>query len=266
LGRYSWYDRSAVVHTVTIATPLIAFVSVVLWFSVNPLSPNPAVEGSMANPLGLITSNFVYDGSINIENIVASLAFLLVVCFYFPRELRVFLIYLLPVAAVGAGALAEFTAISTPYVSLHLCSQACSFYGMSGVASAAIGFTTACFLVLFGAMALQSRKMISMREGAAARIVGPKGKLLVVCAFVAYILVLLLISNAIPLPEHSSGGGGGSPGGPSIPAVFVQAPPVALVHSASLVYGFLLCLGAFVQVNRHYHLMVTHPNADAGPR
>jgi hypothetical protein len=27
-----------------------------------------------------------------------------------------------------------------------------------------------------------------------------------------------------------------------------------LVHSASLVYGFLLCLATFVQVNRRYHI------------
>lgn len=238
------------VHAVAVAAPLTGFVAVILWFSVNPLRPSPGVEGSIANPLGLVVSNFVYDGSINIENIVVSLAFLLFVCLYYPKVLGMFLAYLLPLVAVAAGALAEFTAVSTPYISLPVCTESCSFYGMSGVASAAVGFTAASFLVLFGVIFLQKRRVLSVQEGGA--MTRPKSQALLVCAFVAYVLMLLAISGVIAIPSPPTVHSGS---GPSVPAVFVQAPPVALVHSASLFYGFLLCVGVFVQVNRRYHLL-----------
>jgi len=147
-----------VLHAAIISAPVIVFTSIIVWFSQNRISPNPTVEASAANPLGLLTSNFVYDGSINIENIAISSVFLLIVCLYYPKQLRIFMVYLLPFIAVAAGALAEFTAISSPYVSSPLCAQSCSFYGMSGVASATVGFTFASFLIAFGLVILQRMK------------------------------------------------------------------------------------------------------------
>jgi len=221
------------------------------------------VEASAANPLGLLTSNFVYDGSINVENIILSSAFLLVVCLFYPSRLRIFLVYLLPLVALAAGGLAEFTAISSPYLSLPLCAQSCSFYGMSAVASAAVGFTSATFLVAFGLIAVQKVRERTPGRGFAAslRWTGLRSEAVLSSAFVAYLVLLLLFSGVIALPgAPSSAGSSSSP--PSPPAILTQTPPVMLVHSASLVYGFLLCLATFMQVNRRYHVFASDTQRD----
>jgi hypothetical protein len=245
-----------VLHAAVISAPVIVFTSIIVWFSQNRISPNPTVEASAANPLGLLTSNFVYDGSINIENIVASSVFLLIVCLYYPKQLRIFMVYLLPFIAVAAGALAEFTAISSPYVSLPLCAQSCSFYGMSGVASATVGFTFASFLIAFGLIILQRMKgRLSIKQSTllTGRI-GLTSQVILVSAFVVYLVLLLVFSGVIALPSSPSSTSSSSSSPPPPPAILTQAPPVLLVHSASLVYGFLLCLATFVQVNRRYHI------------
>jgi hypothetical protein len=244
-----------VLHAAIISAPVIVFTSIIVWFSQNRISPNPTVEASAANPLGLLTSNFVYDGSINIENIAISSVFLLIVCLYYPKQLRIFMVYLLPFIAVAAGALAEFTAISSPYVSSPLCAQSCSFYGMSGVASATVGFTFASFLIAFGLVILQRMKgRLSIKQSTL--LTGRTGltsQVILVSAFVVYLVLLLVFSGVIALPSSpSSSSSSSSP--PPPPAILTQAPPVLLVHSASLVYGFLLCLATFVQVNRRYHI------------
>jgi hypothetical protein len=252
-------DWTALLHTSVILAPVIIFTSLFIWFSENRISPNPAVEASAANPVGLLTSNFVYDGSINVENIIASSIFLLIICLYYPRELRLSMVYLLPVVAVVAGALAELTAISSPYVSLPLCNQSCSFYGMSGVASAMVGFTFASFFISFGLVILQgmNRKFAIQGSTLIQKTTGLSQAILV-SSFATYVVLLLIFSGLIRLPTHPSAhpGQGNSTSIPP-PAILTQTPPVALVHSASLVYGFLLCLAAFVLLNRRYHILVS---------
>jgi hypothetical protein len=246
-------------RAVVVIAPLIVFVSIILWFSQNPLSPNPSVEASTANPVGYLVSNFVYDGITNIENIVVSIVFLPIVCFYFPTELRILAVYLLPFITVGAGALAEFTAISAPYVSVHFCPSSCSFYGMSGVASATIGFTVACFSVSFSLVVLQNRGRISLKRENGSDVTLPaQSQLVLVATFVAYLILLLFFAGLLQLPVHSVGhpsSGGTSSPPPPPPAILVESPPVAFVHSASLLYGFVLCLAIFIQVNRRYHIL-----------
>lgn len=257
LSRRSWYERLDLPHAVAVSAPVVVFVTVILWFALNPISPGPAVEASAANPTGLLTSNFVYDGSINIENILASSVFLLVVFLYYPRDFRFFLACLLPVVAVGAGALAEFTAISSSYVSLPFCSKSCSFYGMSGVASGMIGFAVASFLIALGLMVLQGRGRLSARNWDSRLERGWRGPVVLLSTFVGYVALLLFFSGLIAFPSpasvsgHQGGGGVSSPP----PAILTQTPPVALVHSASLVYGFLLCLAVFMRVNQRYHIV-----------
>lgn len=236
--------------------PILLFTLVIVWFSRNPISPEPPVEASIANPAGFLTSNFVYDGYVNIENIVASSAFVLLVCAYYPRDFRFFVACLLPLAAVGAGALAELTTVSTSYVNLTFCSGSCSFYGMSGIASGMIGFAVASFLIALGVFVLRLRGRHGVKDWNAVFGNGPTGLVLLLSMFVAYIIVLLFFSGLIALPAAASGGnppGGASPGPP---AILTQTPPVALVHSASLVYGFLLCLAVLVRVNRRYRILV----------
>lgn len=260
-----------VLQAALISAPLIVFASIIFWFSRNPISPNPTVEGSVANPLGLITSNFVYDGWTNIENIILASVFLLIVCLYYPKKVRIFIVYPLPFLAVASGGLAMLTAISSPYVSLSFCALTCSFYGMSGIASAMVGFTFASFFISFGLIIIQETK----GEPATKQNIILRGRTrlrsqaILACAFVVYVLLLLLFAGVIALPNPSSGNqppGNSSQGTtpPPPPPIFTQTPPTLLVHSASLVYGFLLCLATFFLVNRRYHIFVSPVRQDRG--
>lgn len=227
MSRPSWYQREVLWHTAVIATPIVAFTLVILWFSRNPISPGPAVEASIANPAGFLTSNFVYDGSINIENIVASSAFVLLVCTYYPRGFRFFLACLLPIAAVGAGALAELTTVSASYINLPFCSGSCSFYGMSGVASGTIGFAIASFLIALGISVLRLRGRLVVKNGNTIFGNGRTGLVVLLSMFVIYMILLLFFSGLITLPSAVSGShppGGVSSGPP--PAILTQTPPV----------------------------------------
>jgi hypothetical protein len=266
-------DRNLALQAALISAPLVVFASIIFWFSRNPISPDPAVEASAANPAGLITSNFVYDGWTNLENIVLASVFLLVVClFFYPKRLRVFMVYPVPFLAVAAGGLAMLTAISSPYVSLPFCAPSCSFYGMSGVASAMVGFTFASFFISFGLLSVQGtgegqatgRSVVVSRRNRSRR------QAILASALVAYVLLLLLFAGVIALPRSPSGShasGNSSQGTtppPPPPPIFTQSRPTLLVHSASLVYGFLLCLATFFLVNRRYHIFDSPVQQDSG--
>jgi hypothetical protein len=256
VSRTPWWNPA--LRAAATAAPVIVFTAIFILFSQYRISPNAAVEASVANPLGLVTSNFVYDGAINIENITASSAFLLVVCLYYPKDLRIFMAYVLPFSAVAGGGLAELTAISSPYLGPNLCAQSCSFYGMSAIASAMIGFTFAAFFISFGLIIVQQAKgKISIGQNT---IPFPRTSLrsgaVLASAFAVYVILLLVFSGLIVFPTSPTGNpGGNSSAPPPPPAILTQSPPVALVHSASITYGFLLCLTTFVFVNRRYHIL-----------
>jgi hypothetical protein len=240
-----------------LTTPLAAFTSVMLWLSRYPIHPSAGVEASASNPAGLLTSNCVYDGAINVENIAVSCVFLLILCLYLPRRVGVYLVYLLPVFAVVAAGLAELTAISTRYADLSVCSQACSFYGMSGVAGGMVGFTFAGFFIIFGLTILEATgKLSSAGLESTFGKSDLRGQVVLLSAFLVYIFALLLISGLIALPSPAvpgqtvSGSSGVSP-----PAILTQTPPVALVHTASLAYGFFFCLATFILANRRYRII-----------
>jgi len=246
----------AVVSIAIFSAPTAAFAAIIAWFSQNPISPNPSVEASAGNLVGLLTSNFVYDGQINIENIAASSVFLVLACLYFPRRIRLYLLYLVPFVSVGAGALAELTAISSPYANLPWCTKSCSFYGMSGVASAMIGFTFASFVLAFAFGIFRGKNGQSAPLNRARIKTVLRGQTILLAAFAIYVLLLLVFSGLIALPSVPSSA---STSGPSPPAILTQTPPVLLVHSASLFYGFLLCLATFVQLNRRYRVFGSRP-------
>lgn len=258
MSRIGWLGRNKPFDATFVVLPVAIFSSVIIWFSQNPINPSPAVEASLANPVGLLISNFVYDGVINIENVVTSSVFLLVACLYYPKELRIVVAYLLPIVAIAAGGLAELTAISASYTSLRVCGVECSFYGMSGVASAAVGFTTACFFIAFAMVILRNMGLLTFRDGSnSPRLTSARGRTVLVYSFIAYVLLLLFFSGLLTFPvaviSHQTSGGDFP--GPSPPAVLIQTPPVAFVHSASLLYGFLFCVAAFIYVNRRYRLL-----------
>ncbi len=241
---------------VVLLLPILSFGSVIMWFSVYPIDPSPSFEASLANPLGLITSNFVYDGAVNVENILASSVFLLIVCLYYPPGVRSLVVYLLPFVTVGTGGLAELTAMTSAYANLRICYLSCSFYGMSGVASAAIGFTGACFLVSFGLIVLRKKGRLALAEESnLSRLTAARGQVVLVFSFVVYLLLLLLFSGLLVFPVteigHQTVGGGSS----SAPAILIQTPPAAFVHSASIIYGFVLCLTILVMVNRRHQIV-----------
>jgi len=253
--------RGDFLKAIVLICPLVLFLSAVLWFSHNPVSPTPANEASLANPLGFLTSNFVYDGIVNIENILTSSGFLLLVCIFYPRNFRILAVWLLPLVALGAGALAEFTAISTHYTSLGICTIPCSFYGMSAIASGTIGFTVACFLIWFGLEWFGRDR--SFQSDAAPNAQLRRNQVIVIVAFVSYILLLLLFSGILGLliltPTHPQTSTGTSVVSPPPPAVLTEPAPTAFVHSAGLVYGLLFCISLFFQVNRHYHIFGLAP-------
>jgi hypothetical protein len=244
-------------HAAIVCLPVVAFTLLMVLLSLDRIAPSAAVEGSSANPVGILTSNFVYDGSVNVMNIVTSSAFLLVVFLYYPRTLRTLAAYLLPLVAVAAGGFAELTAISTVYATPRICGVSCSFYGMSGVSNAVIGFTVASFLTCFGLMLLHRRGRLTPAKGSPLRASRSRNQLGLMVAFVLYLALLLVFAGVIALPTSGTPSqGSGTTGPPPPPAIFTQAPPTAFVHSASLTYGFLLCVGAVYLVGRRYEVFI----------
>ncbi len=255
-----------VLQLTLVGLPVAAFVLVMVWLSEDRIAPSAAVEGSSSNPLGILTSNFVYDGSVNVLNIVASSVFLLLVLLYYPKALRTFLAYLLPFVAVACGGFAELTAISTVYATPAICGTSCSFYGMSGVSNGVVGFTIASFLVCFGIMILQKRGRLATMERTPLRSSRPRNQIGLVLAFCGYLVLLLIFAGLIVFPTTGQGAPGtGTAGPPPPPAIFAQTPPVAFVHSASLAYGFLLSIGVFLLVNRRYRIFVPSASQDPAP-
>ncbi len=245
-----WKNRITT-HNALVSLPVVTFTLVIIWFSENKITPTPTVEASAANPIGLLISNFVYDGSINFENIVTSCMFLLIVFLYLPKMLRTFSAFLLPFVAVAAGGIAELTVI---YAGPSICSKYCSFYGMSGVSSAIIGFTVANFAISLAYIILQRTENITGKQKASANSTQFRSQIFLSLAFVIYLVLLLIFAGVIALPAAHNPSSSGTTVPPP-PAIFTQTPPVALVHATSLAYGFLLAMSIFVVVNRRYHIL-----------
>lgn len=266
-GPLSGAPASRFRRALAVALPVVGLSSVMLLLSVYRISPSSSVDGSSGNPLGILTSNFVYDGSVNVENVVASSAFLFVVFMYLPSTIRTFSAYLLPLVAVVVGGFAQLTAISSAYVVPRVCGASCSFYGMSGVSNATIGFTLASFVACVGLASLQSRGRLVATESQMLQLKGFRNRLVLAGAFVAYLCVLLLFAGLLTLPfRHPTVSG---PGGQTIsvppPAILTQPPPTALVHAASVTYGFVFCVLILVVVNRRYRVFVRPGRAGIVP-
>jgi len=262
-GRGLHPSAGDVLQVIVVCLPIAAFSLVMVWLSEDRIAPSAAVEGSSTNPLGILTSNFVYDGSVNVLNIVTSSVFLLLVLLYYPRVLRILSAYLLPFIAVACGGFAELTAISTVYATPAVCGASCSFYGMSGVSNGVVGFTIASFLICFGIMVLQRRGRLATIERTPFRSNRARNQIGLVLAFSVYLVLLLAFAGLIVVPSAGQAAPGtGSAAPPPPPAIFTQTPPVAIVHSASLTYGFLLSIGIFFLVNRRYRIFVPSTGGD----
>jgi len=250
--------RRDLLHVTLTSLPIVALNLTMVWFTVHRISPSPSVEGSSSNLFGLITSNFVYDGLGNVENLVTSSGFLLFVFLYYPAMLRILSAFLISFAAVAIGVFAELTTVSTVYFTPRICGGACTFYGMSAVSNAVVGFTLASFITCFFLMALQVRVRPRSTQIAPALMTRYRDKIVLISVFVLYLALLLLYAGLIGLPASSghvvSGAGGVSP---SPPAILTQSPPEWLVHTTSLSYGFAMFAAIFVVVNGRYRFFVT---------
>lgn len=220
-----------------VVAPLIAFAAAFFWFSKYQISQNPTVNASASNPLGFLLSNFVYDGFINIENLIISCLFLAIIFLYYPRYLRITSALFMPLAAISSGVVAELAAIS-------LCVESCSFYGMSGVAGGIIGFTFANFSISFGLLFLHKDGKIGSQFRAP--LLGNRlaNKLMLVSSFIAYILLLLIFSGFFEI--RSGGSSNQFPVTVQIPETIAASPQsVQIGHTTGIVFGFAFFLALF---------------------
>ena len=231
-------DRRAggrLLASVLVYVPLLLFDILFIWLSENPISPNPGLEASARNLSGLLYSNFVYDGITNTDFIVIGSAFLVIVLLYCPRRLRTFVALLLPFVAIAAAGLSEGISILSPFSKPPWCIENCPFYGMSGVASASVGYTFASFFVALVVMfAIKAAKVKSEQE-TPVELGRFRNQLALSTLFIVYLTLFLLYF---------------------LGAFTGQTPAVIIVHYVSFATGLLISPIIWVLVNHHYSLFV----------
>lgn len=239
------FDLKKALGAALVAAPIIIFVSIYAWFSKYPIAQNPSVNASLDNPFGFLISNFVYDGLINIENLLISCFFLFIIFLYYPRALRARVAFFLPLIALLSGVAAELAAVST-------CVQSCSFYGMSGVVGGIIGFTFANFSISFGFLFLvRSRKV---KEPFRAPLLENRfrNQAILMISFITYVFSILVFSGFFTL--HSGGPTNQFPITVQIPETITsQSQPVQIGHTTGIAFGFLFFLALFSWTNHRFH-------------
>ena len=236
-------DRHRIIsEAAPVLSPILGLVLVFIWFSIHTIPEGENINASLANPIGFLISNFVYDGLTNIENIVLSCAFLLAIFLFCPTFLRIRSAIFLPAIAVTSGAIAELAAAVT-------CGNACSFYGMSGVAGGIIGFTFANFSIIL-------ELMFSTRHEKKVHNNFTKDKLprfSVPVLLVAYILLLFLVSGFFAI--HPTSTNNPFPITIQVPvSIAGESQSVQVGHFTGLAFGFSLCLALLLYyVKRRPH-------------
>lgn len=227
--------------TIIVVSPIVSVFLIFLWFSINPISQDTSINASFSNPIGFLISNFVFDGYINVENIVLSCVFLLAIFFFFPGRLKTRSALFFPAIAVTSGAIAELAAALA-------CNQACSFYGMSGVAGGIIGFTIGNYFVAFGIVffggKFENAYMMNEKnaKGRVARLVLP-------ILLSSYIILLLIISGFFSI--HPATGNSPFPITIQIPvSITTESQPVQVGHTTGIAIGFLLYLAVVLAVSK----------------
>lgn len=229
-----------------VVAPIVAFVSIYMWFSKYPLAQNPSVNASLNNPLGFLVSNFVYDGFINIENLIISCLFLFLIFLYYPRALMNVVALFLPLVAILSGVVTELAAVFT-------CVQYCSFYGMSGVAGGIVGLTFANFSIAFGLIFLARTGRVRERFRAPLLRNEFRNQLILVAALIIYVLSLLTFSGFFAF--NSAGPTNPFPITVQIPETISNQPhEIQIGHTTGIAFGFLFSIGIFYWVNRRFHL------------
>lgn len=219
-----------------VLSPILAIVLVFVWLTIHPIAQDPNIDASIINPIGFLVSNFVYDGILNVENIVISCAFLLVIFVFCPPFLRILSSLFLPAIAVASGAIAELAAVLT-------CGTACSFYGMSGIAGGVIGFTFANFFIIFVLIFVAK----PTREAIKAEVVKPNylPKFAVSGIFVAYVILLFLLSGFFAINTTSTNNP--FPVTIQVPiSIAGESHSVQVGHSIGIAFGFLVCLALLI--------------------
>ena len=216
-----------------VISPILIIILLFVWFSLHTIAQNPNIDASIVNPIGFLISNFVYDGILNVENIVLSCAFLLAIFLFHPSFLRIRSALILPAIAIASGATAELAAVIT-------CGTACSFYGMSGVAGGVIGFTFANFSVVFGLMFFPkpAGKTQNIADKTSENLLQ---KFTAIGLLVAYVFLLLLLSGFFAI--HSTSTNNPFPVTIQVPvSIAGESQSVQVGHTFGLAFGFLLCL------------------------
>lgn len=212
-----------------------------LWFSMNPITQGVSINASFRNPVGFLISNFVFDGYINVENIALSCAFLLAVFLFLPGRLKSMSALFFPAIAVASGAIAELAAALA-------CNQACSFYGMSGVAGGIIGYAIGNYFVAFG-IAFISRKFEYVYRIDEKRARFRAARFVLPILLSSYIISLLIISGFFSIRHTASN---------TFLPITIQVPvsiatesqPVQLGHTTGIAIGFLLFLVVVLAVSK----------------
>lgn len=216
-----------------ILTPVVGVALIFIWYSIHTIAQGTTVNASIANPIGFIIANFVYDGLVNIENIVLSCAFLFVLFLFCPTFLRIRTALLFPAIAVASGVIAMLAATFT-------CGTACSFYGMSGVAGGVVGFTFANFCVVIGlAFFRTNARSAHIRRYSDAEDKLPRYSVFVL--LVSYIILLLVISGFFAI--HPTSTSNPFPIIVQIPiSIASESQSVQVGHSTGISFGFSLSL------------------------
>lgn len=232
------------------AAPIVFIASLYLWFSIHPLTPSPQLNAATGNPLGFLVSNFVYDGVINLENIGASCIFLLFLFLFCPKHLRIISGIFFPFIVLFSGSMTELAAISA-------CGSGCSFYGMSGAAGGAVGFTIACTAVTFGYLLKNERAGKLKKAGFG-------------LSLIVYVVLLLFFAGFVAFPT-SPQTQATSPISPTtqpasvswqqpqsvvpvlvhVPSMIAQEPrSVQIGHGVGVLSGLLFFVALFVKSSR----------------
>lgn len=223
-----------------VLSPLIATAAVFVFLTKYALSEGPDINASLGNPLGFLISNFVYDGLINIGNIVLSCVFLLIIFLFYPRFLKIRSALFLPVFALISG-------VITMLAAEVACRGACSFYGMSGVSGGIIGFTFANFSVVLVGTFL-TRRVRNKKVVEDAKIIEKLPRFTVPALLIAYVLLLLMISGFFSI--HQISNSNPFPVAVQLPvSIASESHPVQVGHTSGIVVGFLLYLALFISLS-----------------
>lgn len=234
---------SSVLEGGLILSPLVALVLLITWFSKYTISEGPNINASLVNPLGFLISNFVFDGFLNVENIVLSCVFLSMIFLYYPKFLKIRSAFLLPLFALISGAATELAAEIT-------CRGSCSFYGMSGIAGGVIGFTLANFLIVIIATFFSKNTRVEIIKEM--KVKDKLSRYSVIPLLAVYVVLLLALSGFFAIHPTATNP---FPVTVQVPvSIASESQSIQVGHSSGIAIGFLLYLLLFLYLAKRANL------------